>query len=228
MQKPSNVVLLAFPGVLPVDLFNPHHVFSKAKEYADPSLRVSIATNQQPVSMAHNVSLNANDFIASPDEVPERGGLLIVPGGEGARQIFERGNPFVENYVRAFHRKPGNTVASVCTGALVLARAGLLKDCAATTHPKYLDLLKNHAREVRRLSPGQSYIENPDQRVITAGGVMKGVPLALDLAERFWGNEVRQRIQEDMQVPSLPRMLDPEGLKTVERTPTSPRRRRRN
>lgn len=228
MQKPSNVVLLAFPGVLPVDLFTSHHVFSKVKEYADPSLRVSIATNQQPVSMAHNVSVNANEFVASPKEVPEKDGLLIVPGGEGARQIFEKGNPFIENYVREFHRKPGNTVASVCTGALVLARAGLLKDCAATTHPKYLDLLKEHAKEIRRLPAGQSYVENPDQRVITAGGVMKGVPLALDLAERFWGNDVRQRIQEDMQMPSLPKMLDPEGLKAVERTTNTPRHRQRN
>ena len=111
--------------------------------------------------------------------------LLVVPGGgwndrsrSGAWSEVERG--VLPEAIRARH-EDGALVASVCTGAMLLAAAGLLTGRPAITHHAAIDDLKAagakviHARVV------------DDGDIVTAGGVTSGLDLVLHLVERHWG-----------------------------------------
>ncbi len=116
--------------------------------------------------------------------------LLIVPGGPGARKNA-RENPAILDFVR---RQRGY-VASVCTGALVLAAAGLLKNKSATTHHRRLEMLREYpgitVEEGLRMVIGD--------RVATSAGVTAGIDLALALLSRWWGEDVAQKVADNME-----------------------------
>src|SRR5256712_13962978 len=85
-------------------------------------------------------------------------------------------------------------LASVCTGTLLLGRAGTLRGKRATTHHRAFDLLRPLCREVvtdrRIVDEGQ---------VVTAGGVASALDLGLYLVERFWGPAAREKIAAQME-----------------------------
>ncbi|HLJ28683.1 MAG TPA: DJ-1/PfpI family protein [Candidatus Angelobacter sp.] len=116
--------------------------------------------------------------------------LLIVPGGPGARK-HARENPAILEFVR---RQEGY-LASVCTGALVLASAGVLKNENATTHHNRLEMLREYPgvkveRDVRLVI---------GDRVATSAGVSAGIDLSLSLLSRWWGEDVAQQVAENME-----------------------------
>src|SRR2546422_2743551 len=85
-------------------------------------------------------------------------------------------------------------LASVCTGALLIGKAGYLAGRRATTHHRAYDLLRPYCREVvtdrRIVDEGQ---------VVTAGGVASALDLGLYLVERFWGAAAREEIAAQME-----------------------------
>jgi len=116
--------------------------------------------------------------------------LLYVPGGLGARTLMN--DRRLLDYLRTWGAE--RPLASVCTGALLLGRAGYLRDRRATTHHSAFDLLRPLCREVvtdRRIVD--------EGRVVTAGGVASALDLGLYLVERFWGVEARQKIATQME-----------------------------
>ncbi len=116
--------------------------------------------------------------------------LLYVPGGLGARMLMN--DRRLLDYLRTWGAE--RPLASVCTGALLLGRAGYLRDRRATTHHSAFDLLRPLCREVvtdRRIVD--------EGRVVTAGGVASALDLGLYLVERFWGVEARQKIATQME-----------------------------
>jgi transcriptional regulator GlxA family with amidase domain len=120
----------------------------------------------------------------------EAPGLLVVPGG-GWVARNEQAGTYAE-YLRgaipaaiADRHGRGTVVASVCTGALLLARAGILEGRPAVTHHAALGDLRDHGVDVR---PGERWLDAGD--VLTAGGVTSGLDLALHLLERFRDAEV--------------------------------------
>jgi transcriptional regulator GlxA family with amidase domain len=116
--------------------------------------------------------------------------LLIVPGGPGARK-HARENPGILEFVG---RQEGY-VASVCTGALVLASAGLLKNESATTHHNRLGML----REYKGVSVEENVRMVIGERVATSAGVSAGIDLSLALLSKWWGEEVAQKVAENME-----------------------------
>lgn len=116
--------------------------------------------------------------------------LLYVPGGFGTRTLMD--DPRCIEYLRTWGRE--RPVASVCTGALLLGRAGHLEGLRATTHHRAFDLLRPFCREVvtdRRIVD--------EGRVVTAGGVASALDLGLYLVEKFWGQPARERIAAQME-----------------------------
>jgi transcriptional regulator GlxA family with amidase domain len=112
--------------------------------------------------------------------------FLIVPGGPGARERRTE----VQAAPIAFlgeRRKELATVASVCTGAFLLGRAGLLDGKRATTHPRRIELFRS---EFPRVDVVQEKVVDLG-KLITAGGVSSGIDLALHLLEREFGAEAR-------------------------------------
>jgi transcriptional regulator GlxA family with amidase domain len=96
----------------------------------------------------------------------------------------------------------GTVVASVCTGSLVLAAAGLLDGRPATTHWSALELLPTLGRDIE-VRPEDRFVDTGE--VITAAGVSAGIDMALHLVARLHSPErarqVRRYIQYDPEPP---------------------------
>jgi transcriptional regulator GlxA family with amidase domain len=124
--------------------------------------------------------------------------LLVVPGGpytsrapRGTWAEVQRGA--LPPVIAACHVR-GTTVASVCTGAFLLAAGGLLAGRPATTHHDDFDDLEAHAapvvRDVRVVDDGD---------IITSGGVTSGIDMALWLVEKHVGPEAADRVAASME-----------------------------
>lgn len=116
--------------------------------------------------------------------------LLIVPGGPVARK-HARENPAILDFVR---RQQGY-LAYVCTGALVLAAAGVLKNQSATTHFNRLEMLREYSGV--NVEDGVRMVIG--DRVATSAGVSAGIDLALALLAKWWGEDVAQKVADNME-----------------------------
>ena len=116
--------------------------------------------------------------------------LLYVPGGFGTRHLVDDWRCI--DYLRSWGVE--RPLASVCSGSLLLGKAGYLKGRRATTHHNAFELLRPLCREVvidrRIVDEGQ---------VVTAGGVASSLDLGLYLVEKFWGAAARERIAAQME-----------------------------
>ena len=88
---------------------------------------------------------------------------------------------------------------SVCTGAFQLARAGLLKGVAATTHHQFFDSFSKEFPEIE-LRRGLRYVDSG--RIATAGGLTSGIDLALHIVSRYFGVEAAQATAQYMEYTS--------------------------
>jgi putative intracellular protease/amidase len=130
-------------------------------------------------------------------EVP-RPDVVVVPGGLVTRRMIRDGHPLID-WVRQVH--PTTTwTTSVCTGALLLGAAGLLRDLEATTHwSAFEELASLGAR------PTQArVVVHTEARIVTGAGVSAGIDMALTLAAHLAGDLVAQRIQLGMEYDPEP------------------------
>jgi transcriptional regulator GlxA family with amidase domain len=123
--------------------------------------------------------------------------LLVVPGGGwndrssvGAWTEYERGA--IPDAVARLHAD-GTTVASVCTGAMLLSKAGLLAGRPATTHHGATSDRRATDAEVRE----ERFVDDGD--VLTADGITSGIDLALHLVERECGADVAEAIAGELE-----------------------------
>jgi transcriptional regulator GlxA family with amidase domain len=125
--------------------------------------------------------------------------VLVYPGGVGTRRELE--DPRVLERLRALHAD-GVVLASVCTGALVLAAAGLLDGRPATTWWGMVDALAELGTGIE-VRPDDRFVDAGE--IVTAAGVSAGIDMALHLVARLHSVEraleVRRYIQYDPQPP---------------------------
>ncbi len=125
--------------------------------------------------------------------------VLVWPGGRGTRA--QLGQPAVGDRVRALHAG-GTLLVSVCTGALILAEAGLLDSRPATSHWSVLDRLAELGTDTE-VRGEDRFVDDGD--IVTASGVSAGIDVALHLVARLasveMAREVRRAIQYDPQPP---------------------------
>ena len=129
----------------------------------------------------------AIDDAPTPDVIciPE---LLVDPNGDPS------GCYGLEIQWISQHYAAGSTLASACSGALLLAEAGLLDGQDATTHWGYTDALKSRYPEIRMHSNRALVVSGEDQRIVMAGGGTTWLDLALFLVARFIGVEAAMRV----------------------------------
>ncbi|WP_121744265.1 DJ-1/PfpI family protein [Natronorubrum halophilum] len=186
----TTVEIVLFDGFDELDAIGPYEVFENAAQ-AGASLETTLVTLEETdiVTASHDLRVESQGTLGEPD-------VLLVPGGgwttanEGVRAAVEGGvlpDTVDERYTE------GATVASVCTGAMVLAEAGLLEGRPAATHPVAEDDLEAHAANV----VDKRVVDDGD--VLTAGGVTSGIDLALWLVEREFGEDVSSEVSEEMQ-----------------------------
>ena len=110
--------------------------------------------------------------------------LLIVPGGIGTRILLKNNN--ILKWLVA--NKDIDIIASVCTGSLILAKAGLLDNKKATSHWGALELLK-------KLSPSSQILTNKKfvfDTYYTSAGVSAGINMSLHIIEKLYGKKIAQ------------------------------------
>lgn len=172
------VLVVLFDAVQSLDVTGPTEVFAGAEACRAGSYRVRTASlDGAPVRTSSGLTLVPDGTLA---EAPAPH-TLLVPGGRGTR----RPDPRLTDWLRA-HGPRADRLVSVCTGALLLARAGLLDGRRATTHWAYCDKLARDHPAVR-VDPDPIYVR--DGRVSTSAGVTSGIDLALALVEEDLGRE---------------------------------------
>ena len=139
----------------------------------DPSVSLHILGSQSPLEDEGGTRMVPHAVYPDLAEFD----LLIVPGGLGTRPLAE--DQKCIDYLRSWGRE--RPVASVCTGALLIGKAGLLEGHKATTHFDHYDRLAPYCAEVVR---DLRVVE--DRNVFTAGAVSSSLDLGLHLVEKFW------------------------------------------
>lgn len=187
------VAIPIFDDVEVLDFCGPFEVFSVASRFTDPPAFsvVLVAEKDGPVMTRGGMSVNAHHRLAAcprPD-------LLLVPGGQGTRR--EMHNPALVEWIgRA--AAGAELVLSVCTGALVLAKAGLLDGLEATTHHGAIDLLRQTAPKTT-VHADRRFVDNG--RVVCSAGIAAGIDMSLHVVGRLLGGEVAGKTAGQMEYP---------------------------
>jgi len=193
---PSFAVAL-FPGVEELDWAGPWEVLSGwARGWPDDGASAfTVADTDGVIACARGARVLADHTWATAPPFD----VLVWPGGPGTAALL--GDEAVRGRLRAAV-VAGAVVATVCTGALVAADAGLLDHRPATTYWSSLDQLGRLGTGIE-LRPDARYVD--DGEVITAAGVSAGIDMALHLVRRFGSQQrardVRRWIQYDPQPP---------------------------
>ena len=192
-----NIGVALFDGAEELDWAGPWEVLAAwAEQWPDDGVRVfTLARSDGVVTCAKGLRV-------LPDETWETApplDVLVYPGGRGTRR--ELADEAVLSWVRGL-ADGGTVVASVCTGSLVLAAAGLLDGKPATTHWGSLELLPTLGSEIE-VRPDDRFVDNG--QILTAAGVSAGIDMALHLVARLHSTErareVRRYIQYDPEPP---------------------------
>jgi putative intracellular protease/amidase len=163
------VAIPIYPRLTALDAIGPYEVLQRV-----PSLEVVFVGAERGTVRTENGMLGLTvdatfDEVAAPD-------VVVVPGGIGCRAVLG-GGPLLD-WVRAVH--PGTRyTTSVCSGALVLAAAGLLDGLTATSHWGCLDTLE----ELGAIPVSERVVEHLPERIITAAGVSSGIDMGIRLVE---------------------------------------------
>lgn len=194
-----DVGIFVFDGADSLDVIGPMRVFSGVNEIRDfvdaPEVRVHlVAEHDRPVTLAHGP-------IAEPTTTFDRCpplDVLVVPGGSSTSETVGRRVQQRNESAIAFVRErsaAADVTASVCTGAFILAEAGLLAGRRANTHWRWRDELRElmDARGESVEIVAERVVWDGD--VVTAGGVTSGIDLALVVLERLCGADTRKAVE---------------------------------
>jgi transcriptional regulator GlxA family with amidase domain len=186
-----NVAIFIFPDVEVLDFCGPFEVFAVTDELNDRKLFHTYTVAEQPGPLlARNGLKVVPDHTFADCPKPD---VLVVPGGFGTRPLLSR--PDVINWIRA-RADTAEIAASVCTGSLLYAKAGVLDGQSATTHYLRHDLL-------RELAPGARVVEDrrflDNGHVVTSAGISAGIDMSLHLVARLHGAGVAENTARYME-----------------------------
>ncbi|MFZ1060669.1 MAG: DJ-1/PfpI family protein, partial [Candidatus Rokuibacteriota bacterium] len=173
----KRIAFFVFPGLTLLDLIGAYDSLRRvALMGIDPEVTHRIIGTQSEIADETGMKF-APDAVYGDLSAFD---LLYVPGGLGTRRLM--GDDGCMDYLKRWGTD--RPIASVCTGALLLGKAGYLQGKRATTHRNAYELLAPYCREVVR---DQRIVD--EGHVITAGGVASALDLGLYLVERFWGEK---------------------------------------
>ena len=196
VKKASNiphrhVAMIVFPGCVMLDACGPMEVFSFANHALYLFGRISeseqaysmsvIAEQRGLVKSSSGVSIFADHGY---DDIDIDIDTLIIAGAPRILDVMK--DDLLCRFLKKMMPKV-RRMASICTGALILAESGILRGKRATTHWFFCDYLAGNFPGVR-VEPDKIFIR--DGNVYTSGGVTAGMDLALSLVEEDWGSQV--------------------------------------
>lgn len=185
------VAILIFDDVEVLDFCGPLEVFGVASEVTEnrPFEVYTVSAAAEPVLARQKLSVNASYSFANcppPD-------ILLVPGGVGTRKLVH--DAAMIDWIKT-QAQSVELLLSVCTGALLLAKAGLLNGLAATTHHVAYDLLQQLEPNLE-LRAGDRFVDNG--QIITSAGVSAGIDMSLYVVGKLLGSAAVAATVEEME-----------------------------
>jgi len=182
----KNVAILVFDEVEVLDFAGPFEVFAVTDELRNHEAFHTFTMSLKPGTVrARNGLKIVPDFTLENCPPPH---VIVVPGGAGTRPLLHM--PALHEWLRTRSR-PCEIVLSVCTGALVLAKAGLLDGLRATTHHQCFHELRAISSAIE-ITESERFVDNG--KVVTAAGISSGIDAALHVVELLRGEEKARSI----------------------------------
>jgi transcriptional regulator GlxA family with amidase domain len=187
-RTPRRIVILAFPGVQPLDVIGPAEVFAGADALAGEGEYTVEVVAKEPGPIG--VRSGAYGLVPKTTTARCRGPIdtLIIGGGFGVERAQD--DAALIRWIRSASRR-SRRVASVCSGTFLLARAGLLEGRTVTTHWASTGELARRHPELS-VDPNPIFVRDGD--VWTSAGVTSGMDLSLALVEEDLGREIAVEI----------------------------------
>ena len=182
-----NIGILIFPDVEEMDFVGPFEVLSYINKILPDSTRVQLVAETSDAVRAYNGMRILPDVTL--DDCPALD-ILVVPGGKGRIKAMKNINLIHFIQKQTSHAR---YITSVCTGAFLLATAGLLTGKKATTYHECFDELSGYNIEVvaeKVVAAGN---------IITAGGVSSGIELGFYLLRELYGAEISQTVADKIE-----------------------------
>ncbi|MFD5910120.1 GlxA family transcriptional regulator [Streptomyces massasporeus] len=188
-MAPRTVLAVLFDDLQSLDVTGPLEVFAGADRISPGAYRIRTASlDGTPVRTTSGLTLVPDESLTGASD-PD---ILLVPGGPGSL----RPDPRLVDWVRERGPRAARLV-SVCTGAAVLAGAGLLDGRRATTHWAYCERIAREHPAVE-IDPDPVYVR--DGHISTSAGVTAGIDLALALVEEDLGRDAALTIARHLVV----------------------------
>ena len=188
-MKKINVGIFVFDEVEVLDFAGPFEVFSRTRLLKGAESRRSndsapfnpftVSIDTKPLTTTGGLKIIADYTFNNFPKID----ILIVPGGYGTRTLLN--NEILLKWIKAVSDK-ANITASVCTGSLLLAKAGLLEGKRATTHWGAIEALKSISKDIHVISDRRVV----NDEIITSAGVSSGIDMAFMIVENLYGEQV--------------------------------------
>jgi transcriptional regulator GlxA family with amidase domain len=179
MEQKRNVAILIFDEVEVLDFCGPFEAFGVTgyKDRTEPFNVYTVAEELGPVIARNGLSINPTYTIT---DCP-RSDILVVPGGLGTRKEMDNPVQWIKDQA-----KEAELTLSVCTGALLLAKAGLLEGLSATTHHDSMELLKEVTPDAT-IEEEKRFVDN--DRIVLSAGISAGIDASLHLVAKLLGTQ---------------------------------------
>ena len=195
------VGIFIFKGVEILDFTGPYEVLSSTRvtskvlnkknvngiyKHPSPFKVFTITSKNKMIVTSGGLKVMSNySFLDAPNF-----DILIIPGGKGTRSLIS--NKSVISWL--YNKKNTKLIISICTGSLLLAAAGLLKNRKATTHWSAFELLKELSPSTKVLK--KRYVID---KIFTSAGVASGIDLSLKVVENLYGKTVAKNTAKYME-----------------------------
>ncbi|RAS98372.1 AraC family transcriptional regulator, partial [Bacillus cereus] len=191
MMNKWSIGIFLFDDVEVLDFAGPFEVFSVTEADVEKPFTVyTVSQNGEMITARNGLKVQPDYSIEDLPPVD----ILIIPGGKGAREN-EVKNDIIINWVRQ-QMKEIKLMTSVCTGALLLAKAGLLDGLKATTHWASIQTFKKDF-------PNVEVVENvkfvDEGHIITSAGISAGINMSFHIVKNLLGVEVAEDPAKSME-----------------------------
>ncbi|OWW12208.1 AraC family transcriptional regulator [Bacillus sp. MB353a] len=186
-----SVGIFLFNEVEVLDFAGPFEVFSITKVHEEKPFTVyTVSQNGEMITARNGLKVQPDYSIEDLPPVD----ILIIPGGKGAREN-EVKNDIIINWVRQ-QMKEVKLMTSVCTGALLLAKAGLLEGLKATTHWASIQTFKKDFPNVEVMENVKFVDEG---HIITSAGISAGINMSFHIVKNLLGVEIAEETAKNME-----------------------------
>lgn len=204
------IVFVIPPRVHLLDITGPAHIFYEALSYDAPVKLYFTNIQAHEKSIESSSHLSLSDLVDFNSLSLHKGDIVFVPGLEAALLLDEH---FLQVSSRPFQQwmmqqhENGVTICSVCTGAFLLAQAGLLDQQPCTTHWKYIERFSLRY-PLAQVQQNRLFVQSGN--LYTSAGVASGIDLSLFLLEQLFGAGFAAQIAKEVVVYMRRTTADPQ------------------